>query len=94
MPTGFNKLDQLSADLRFPDRPDYEMLLDTFDAPHNMGGMYGVRVRSYFEGRTSGAYRFAVSCDDFCSLSLGDDIESTKRIVNADDWVRVFDWKR
>lgn len=49
---------------------------------------------SYFEATISGEYRFAVSCDDFCTLSLGDDKDSAKEIIKFQTWVPEYSWKR
>ena len=86
--------DQLKADIRFPDHPSYETYVDNLDSPHNFGSDYGMRLWSYFEGTITGAYRFAVACDDFCTLSLGGDKESAKEIIKFETWVDVYDWRR
>ena len=92
--TEFKNTDLIRADPRYPDRPSYGTYIDNLDSPHNFGANYGMRMWSYFEATISGEYRFAVSCDDFCTLSLGDDKDSAKEIIKFNNWVPVFSWKR
>ena len=42
------KLSNLQADSRFPDKPDETSKLDVFDGPKDVADNYGTRIYGYF----------------------------------------------
>jgi len=94
MPTNVKNIAQIKALPKYPAFPSFSTHLDNFDAPHDIGSYYALKTWTYFKAPETGEYRFSVSCDDFCSLFLGENQESTEEIVTFTSWVPLYVWNR
>ena len=94
MPTDISNIAQIKALPNYPSSPTFTTQLDNFDSPRDIGSYYGLRMWTYFKAPETGKYRFSVSCDDFCSLFLGENVESTEEIVTFTSWVPLYVWDR
>ena len=68
--SGVNVAD-LSADHRYPSRPDSSQTLASAAAPVNAADNYGQRLAGYLRAPQSGAYTFWIASDDSSELRLG-----------------------
>jgi len=61
----------LTSNADFPNAPDQETYLTTFDGGNNQGDNYGSTLRGYLVPPTTGTYNFWVAADNSSQLILG-----------------------
>ncbi|MFZ2145748.1 MAG: PA14 domain-containing protein [Sedimentisphaerales bacterium] len=95
---GGTVLSDLYNNARYPDSPDEQDILTSFDrtydrpAPNNDN--YGARIRGYLYPPETGDYNFWIAGDDACEflLSTDDDPANVIRIAWIDGWCDPYDW--
>jgi len=95
---GGTALSDLYDNALYPDSPDEQDILTSFDrtydrpAPYNDN--YGARIRGYLYPPETGDYNFWIAGDDACEflLSTDDDPANVIRIVWIDGWCDSYDW--
>ncbi len=82
-----------SATSKWPNRPDSEEFLETFDGGEH-GDNYGSTVRGYVIPPVSGSYRFWISSDDASQLRLGTSANpsSAVAIASVSGWTNPYSW--
>ena len=87
-------LSALTANARYPDRPDRLLEHTDFDSGRNLGADYGSRIRAYVTPPTSGNYTFSITSDDQSELWLSTDAspENAVEIASVDGWSSYDQW--
>ena len=57
----------------YPDKPDRQVQVETFEFAENLSRKSGVRSRTYFSCATSGHHIFSIKCDDQCRFTVKED---------------------
>ncbi|KAF0987930.1 hypothetical protein HZS_3573 [Henneguya salminicola] len=74
LPNDDLSLNALIKDNRYPYFPDEYLILDTFEAPPNVGDYYGQRLSTYYLAPETGAFVFYLSCNEECELWMGKNV--------------------
>jgi hypothetical protein len=93
---GGTALSDLYDNALYPDSPDNQEILTSFDLPYepSHGDNYGARIRGYLYPPETGDYNFWIAGDDACEflLSTDDDPANVIRIAWIDGWCDPYDW--
>ncbi|TAE90572.1 MAG: hypothetical protein EAZ81_09605, partial [Verrucomicrobia bacterium] len=83
----------LTSNAAFPDRPDQEIFLTSFDGG-TYGDNFGSTIRGYLIPPTTGAYTFYTASDDASQLILGSGTAqvSSPVIASIAGWTNPYDW--
>lgn len=86
----------LTADPRFPDRPDGQVLLDAFEQPSNWGDYFGTRVRGFLHAPRTGDYVFWIAADDTGELWLSptENPARRERICWTTEYTLSREWEK
>jgi len=80
----------------YPDDPDIQDYLTSFDGPVNWAEDYGTRIRGFIHPPTSGDYTFWISGDDNSALYLSTDADPANavQIAHVPGWSSWLQWDR
>ena len=85
----------LTDNAKFPNNPDSEILLDSFDGgPH--GDNFGSTIRGYLIAPATGTYRFRIASDDSSQLrfAANGNPSSASQIASVVGWTDRYQWNR
>ncbi|XP_028401385.1 uncharacterized protein LOC114524491 isoform X2 [Dendronephthya gigantea] len=88
-------IQRLYDDQRYPNSPDEERRLSTFDIK-NFGNYYGGRLSAVYQPLETGNYTFYSACNDECELFLrhGESEENLKKIISLTKATRYKVWNQ
>lgn len=91
-----NEVQALLDNPRYPDSPNVQELLSSFDIPRNIGDQYAVIVRGYLCAPESGDYNFYVSGDDHAEIWLSSDTDPSniERLAYHTGWTFEEQWNK
>jgi hypothetical protein len=83
----------LTGNARFPNKPDGEEYLTSFDAASH-GDNFGSTIRGYLIPPASGSYRFWIASDDASDLRIGTNSSPATATVraSASGWMERYAW--
>lgn len=92
--TGTN-VSNLTSHSKFPDNPDSETYLDSFD-DGSRGDNFGSTVRGYLIAPVTGTYRFRIASDDSSQLlfASNDDPSSASQIASLSGAAARYQWDK
>jgi len=73
----------LTENPRFPNNPNSEVILSSFDSGINQGNDYGSTLRGYLIAPASGEYTFWISADETAELRISPDADPANAVVMA-----------
>ena len=90
------RLSDLTNHANYPDSPDIEDTLSSFEGPVNWANNYGTRLRGYIHAPVTGAYTFWVSSDDYSELYLSTDADPANKVKIAEvpGWTNSRQWNK
>jgi len=97
LPPGIvGRVEELLNDPSFPDNPSSTSLLAEFEAPTDVGDLYGQRVRGFVLPSLSGDYTFWVASDDYSVLYLSTDEAPANKaeIASVPGWTNSRQWTK
>ncbi|XP_032219778.2 uncharacterized protein LOC5519070 isoform X1 [Nematostella vectensis] len=92
-------LRHLKTDERFvANKPSFTNYLETFDTPVKYGDFYGQRLSTFFIPPKSGEYRFVVTCDSVCEISLSESenpmYKKTIIVIGQKNRTAIDEWNK
>jgi hypothetical protein len=80
----------------YPENPDRESYLESFETPKDIDDNFGARIIGYLHPPVTGTYRFSITGDDFCELWLSSDSspEKLERIAHVPGWTSPGEWTK
>lgn len=70
-----DSLQELKANVDFPNNPTTIEIIQNFDAPFNVDKNYGSKLKGYFIAPETGNSTFQISCSRACELYFSEDEE-------------------
>ncbi len=86
----------LKSNGKYPDSPDEEMLLYSFEAPRDNGRRFGARIAGYICPPLSGPYTFYIAGNEQVELNLSTDAlpENIVRIAHHEGSTDLREWNK
>ena len=86
----------LTNHARFPNQPDAESILTSFEAPTDVDDDYGQRLQALVQAPVTGVYTFWIASDDASTLFLSTDSEPANKTVIASvpGWTSSRQWNK
>ncbi len=93
---GTSELSALKQLKTYPNSPDSELFLSTFEIPANSADNYGSRIAGMLHAPETGEYTFWISGDYKASLSLSSDDSprNLKEIAKVENWTHFREWNK
>lgn len=87
---------ELTSNPNYPDSPDEESYLTSFETPYDIGDDFGARIIGYLHPPNSGLYNFSISGDDYCELWLSENesLQDLIRIAHVPGWTSPGEWTK
>src|SRR5439155_7495818 len=84
----------LTGAAKFPDAPDIAEIIADFEAPSDVGSIYGQRLSGFITPSETGNYIFFISSDDQGELWLSSDASPNNKVLIAREpgWNGPRDW--
>ena len=84
----------LTSDPNYPDNPNVQDYLTTFEIPSDVADIYGTRIRGYVHAPVTGEYRFWLASDNDGELwlSVDDDPNNATLIASVSEWSMPHGW--
>ena len=84
-------ISNLTNNSNYPDNPNIEGVLNSFQGPVNIGNNYGTRARGYLKPTETGFYQFTVTSDDASEFYLSSDGDPTNmtQIASVPGWTQI-----
>ncbi len=80
----------------YPDNPTGSDTQNTFEAPSNLGDLYGTRMRGFIHPPLTGQYRFWIASDDGGQLLLSNstDPAGATTVASVPTWAASREWDK
>ena len=78
-----NGVSSLTSSSKFPDSPDSQQTLTSFDGGTGHGTNYGSTIRGYLIAPATGSYTFWIASDNASELRISPDISPANAVVRA-----------